>query len=64
MYLLQSVGIECPYCAQPIEIVVDTSIEQQQYVEDCSVCCRPLHLTIQVSDSGDIQVQAVDEDAC
>jgi hypothetical protein len=64
MYLLQSVGIECPYCAEAIEIVVDTSIEQQQYVEDCSVCCRPLHMTIQVSDSGDIQVQAVDEDAC
>lgn len=64
MYLLQSVGIECPYCAEPIEIVVDASVEQQQYVEDCSVCCRPLHLTIHVRDSGDIQVQALDEDAC
>ena len=64
MYLLQTVGIECPYCAESIEIVVDASIEQQQYVEDCSVCCRPLHLTIHVRESSDIQVWAVDEDDC
>jgi len=63
MYLLQSVGIECPYCAEPIDIVVDTSMEQQ-YIEDCSVCCRPIHLAIHIRDNGDIQVQAVDEDAC
>ena len=64
MYLLQTVGIECPYCAEPIEIAVDASIDQQQYVEDCSVCCRPIHLTVVVSGSGAIQVQAVDEDDC
>ena len=64
MYLLQTVGIECPYCAESIEIVVDASIEQQQYVEDCSVCCRPIHLTVGISNGGDIQLQAVDEDDC
>lgn len=64
MYLLQSVLVECPYCAEAIDIVVDVSIEQQQYIEDCSVCCRPLYLTIHVRGSGDIQVQADDEDAC
>ncbi len=64
MYLLQSVGIECPYCAEPIDIVVDTSMGQQQYIEDCSVCCRPIHLAVSISDMGGVQVQAVDEDAC
>ena len=64
MYLLQTVGIECPYCAESIEIVVDASIEQQRYVEDCPVCCRPIHLAINVSGSGAIQVQAVNEDDC
>jgi hypothetical protein len=64
MYLLQSVGIECPYCAEPIEIVVDASVEQQQYVEDCPVCCKPIYLTVNVSKIGDVQVQAVNEDEC
>jgi len=62
MYLLQTVGIECPYCAEQIEIVVDASIGQQQYIEDCSVCCRPIYLTVSVSDRRDIQVQVLDED--
>ena len=64
MYLLQTVAIKCPYCAEPIEIIVDASIEQQRSVEDCSVCCRPIHLAINVSGSGAIQVQAVNEDEC
>ena len=32
----------CPYCGEEIEIVVDGSVDHQQYVEDCSVCCRPI----------------------
>jgi hypothetical protein len=64
MYLLQTVGIDCPYCAEPIDIVVDASVEQQQYIEDCQVCCRPIQLSVSVSESGDIQVQALDEDTC
>jgi len=64
MYLLQAVGIECPYCAEQIEVVVDASIEQQQYIEDCPVCCRPIHLAVNISDRGAIQVQAVSEDEC
>ena len=64
MYLLQTIEIECPYCAEQIEIVVDASIGQQQYVEDCSVCCKPIHLTVLITDEDDIRVQAVDEDAC
>jgi hypothetical protein len=34
--------VTCPYCWQPFEISVDLSVEEQQYVEDCFVCCRPV----------------------
>lgn len=64
MYLLQRVVVECPYCAEAIDIVIDASIAQQHYIEDCSVCCRPLHLTVSVTDAGKIQVLAQDENAC
>ncbi len=64
MYLLQTVGIACPYCAESIEIVVDASMEQQQYIEDCSVCCRPIHLIVSVSDVGEIHMQVHDENDC
>jgi hypothetical protein len=34
--------ITCPYCWEPIEITLDLSVDEQQQVEDCSVCCRPI----------------------
>lgn len=40
--LTVSATADCPYCGEPIELVVDVSVETQSYVEDCPVCCRPI----------------------
>ena len=34
--------ITCPYCWQAFEIGIDLSADEQQYIEDCYVCCRPI----------------------
>ena len=40
----------CPYCGEPITLVVDEGGgTNQSYIEDCEVCCRPM----QVYFSGD-----------
>jgi hypothetical protein len=45
--------IQCPYCGESIDIVIDDSVERQQYVEDCWVCCRPINIEVLVDpDSG------------
>jgi hypothetical protein len=42
----------CPYCFEPISMVLDYSItETQSYVEDCEVCCKPIQVTFTVEDS-------------
>jgi hypothetical protein len=33
---------DCPYCWQPITMLLDLSVSRQQYVEDCEICCRPI----------------------
>ncbi|HUQ51527.1 MAG TPA: CPXCG motif-containing cysteine-rich protein [Gammaproteobacteria bacterium] len=43
--MIQFETITCPYCWEAIEISVDLSIDSQQQVEDCSVCCRPIVIT-------------------
>ena len=53
-------SIDCPYCGETIEIMVDTSISQQEYIEDCQVCCRPITLRITTQEAS-ICVQALDE---
>ncbi len=59
--LTEAVRIYCPYCGESIEVVVDASLAQQHYVEDCSVCCRPMELSVSV-DSGQVAVEARRDD--
>ncbi len=40
--MIQFETITCPYCWEAIEIALDLSVESQEQVEDCSVCCRPI----------------------
>jgi len=49
MQPIDTVVTECPYCGEQIELLVDCSIENQEYVEDCSVCCRPIVVSIDLS---------------
>lgn len=32
----------CPHCWQTISMILDLSVEEQIYVEDCEVCCNPI----------------------
>lgn len=34
----------CPYCWQKISMILDLSVEEQSYIEDCEVCCRPIQI--------------------
>ena len=54
-------NISCPYCGEPITILVDGSLPEQNYVEDCQVCCRPIVLDVSVDVDGDVLVSASNE---
>ena len=44
---MESVEDACPYCGEPVELLIDTGGgEVQHYVEDCSVCCRPWEVQV------------------
>jgi len=55
---LIEVELQCPYCWEEITLLVDGSIETQEYIEDCEVCCRPIDFSVEVNDDGLAQVQA------
>ena len=58
----EEVRVACPYCGETLEIVVDCSVEEQRYIEDCQVCCRPITLSISVDQDGVPRVEAASED--
>ena len=44
--------IQCPYCWELITVLIDCSVESQEYIEDCQVCCRPILFDVAVDDDG------------
>ena len=52
--MLEAVTIHCPYCGEGYETTVDLSAGSQRYIEDCAVCCRPIEVTLKVSDEGEL----------
>lgn len=49
--------VECPYCGESVEIALDPgSGNDQQYVEDCHVCCRPWMVSVHYDEDGTAHV--------
>ena len=48
----------CPYCWQQISMVLDMSVPSQSYVEDCEVCCRPIHIHYEAEDEALVEFEA------
>ena len=42
--------ISCPHCGETIPIAIDLSGDDQDDVQDCTVCCSPIHVTYAVRD--------------
>ncbi|MAH73188.1 MAG: hypothetical protein CBC09_03845 [Cellvibrionales bacterium TMED49] len=60
MYL-EEVKETCPFCWESIWLLVDPS-DDQMYIEDCSVCCRPILVKTTTSNSGVTIVLAQEDD--
>lgn len=56
------VSVACPYCGEPVELVVDASAGSADYIEDCPVCCRPMQVSVDVEgESLSVRVKTGDE---
>lgn len=58
MSLIEQIKIQCPYCWEEIDIMVDCSAGSQQYIEDCQVCCEPISLVITCHENALPNVEA------
>lgn len=61
MNILQSKRIQCPYCAEKIEVLVDCSVSEQEYIEDCEVCCQPIYFQVFVDQHGSLRLYVKSE---
>ena len=50
---------QCPYCWETISMLIDISVKtQQNYIEDCEVCCNPIHLNVLIENDEILSVIA------
>lgn len=59
---LPEVDAHCPYCGEPITLIVDDSVPEQSYVEDCSVCCQPITVVSRLGFDGELAVDVRAQD--
>lgn len=52
----QFADVACPWCNEPLQLHVDLTAGDQDYIEDCQVCCQPI--TVHVG-TGDGQLQEI-----
>ena len=62
MHELFEQPIDCPYCGESIDVLIDGSVEEQRYIEDCQVCCQPIVLIVKMAEDGNPLVHARRED--
>ncbi len=58
---VEEVSACCPYCGEPITLLIDCSIAEQRYIEDCEVCCRPMNVAVAITAEGLPQVSLTHE---
>ncbi len=50
--------IECPFCGQMCEVVIDTTLARQSFTTDCEVCCRPIEVCAKCANGEIVSVEA------
>ncbi len=53
---LENLKTYCPYCGEAIDLVIDCSVIEQHYIEDCQVCCRPISVSIRIDSDNNASV--------
>ena len=54
--VVDEVAIDCPYCGETIDILVDSSAGAHEYYEDCSVCCSPILFEVLIDEYSSMKV--------
>jgi hypothetical protein len=56
--------VHCPYCGEANEVALDPgSGSDQEYVEDCQVCCRPWLMYVKYARDGSAIVEVYASDS-
>ncbi len=53
--------VDCPYCGETFDTLIDSSEGDSEYIEDCQICCSPITFRCQLLNDGELNVQTFNE---
>jgi len=57
--MIEPATAACPYCGEPFTTLAEASVGDQIYVEDCTVCCRPIEVRLRFAQDGTLEALEV-----
>ncbi|HET8809597.1 MAG TPA: CPXCG motif-containing cysteine-rich protein [Flavobacteriaceae bacterium] len=51
---------QCPFCWEEISMLLDPSVSDQIYVEDCEICCNPLEIHVKFENRELVQFEILE----
>jgi len=55
---LETRSVQCPYCGETVELDIEPLEEAQTFIEDCSVCCKPIQYDVVMNADDEIEIIA------
>ena len=55
----ESESVQCPFCGQSFELLLDTSVTSQRFTTDCEVCCRPFEVAVECEPGEVLSVEVL-----
>ena len=55
---LETRSVQCPYCGETVELDIEPLEEAQTFIEDCSVCCKPIQYEVVMNADDEIEIIA------
>ncbi|MGY8844441.1 MAG: CPXCG motif-containing cysteine-rich protein [Gammaproteobacteria bacterium] len=52
----------CCYCGESISALLDCTMGEQEYIEDCEVCCQPIEIQYTAHNNQIIDFFAMTQD--
>lgn len=59
---LQEAQVDCPYCGEPLTVLLDSGDTGADYIEDCQVCCQPMVVSVYDHGAEELAVSVRRED--
>lgn len=59
---LISKTISCPHCGHNQKVDLDTSGGDQDYYQDCRICCNPIHMRLHLDQARKCAQLYIDSD--